>query len=60
MSGYKDIALWMAASVGPGEGIGAFRFQAELPITGEWSLSLTARVPGVAQPVRGTVRIWAS
>ena len=60
MSRYKAIASWMAAPVGPAEGNGAFRLQAELPMAGEWSLFLTVRVPGEAKPVRGKVRIWAS
>lgn len=62
MSGYKTVTSRMAAAVGPAEaeGHGVYRMHAELPMSGEWSLSLTARVPGEAQPVRGTVRIRAA
>ena len=52
----------MAAAVGPAEaeGNGVYRLHVELPMAGEWSLSVTARVPGEAQPVRGTVRVRAA
>ncbi|MCO6416172.1 FixH family protein [Siccirubricoccus sp. KC 17139] len=62
MSGYKTTTWRMTAAVGPAEaeGNGVYRLRAELPMAGEWSLSLSARVPGEARPVRGTVRVRAS
>lgn len=59
MSGYKTATPRMTAEVGPAEaeGNGVYRLPAELPMAGEWGLYLTARVPGEAQPVHGTIRV---
>lgn len=59
MSGYKAATFMMTAPVGPAEpeGNGIYRLHARLPMAGEWRLTLTARVPNEASPVRGTVRI---
>ena len=65
MSGHKVITSRMVEGRNPppilavDEGNGIYRVHAELPMTGDWQATLTARVPGEALPVRDTVAIKA-
>ena len=54
---------WMAEGPNPPpvpaveEGNGVYRVHATLPMAGDWMLTLVARVPGEAEPVRGRFKI---
>lgn len=59
---HKTIRPWMSHTVSPAvaEGDGVYRFRADLAMAGNYWLTLAARVPGEAEPLRGTVRIRAA
>jgi hypothetical protein len=65
MSGYKVTTFSMVEGAGPPpvatveEGNGVYRVHALVPMAGDWTMTLVARVPGEAEPVRGTVRLRA-
>lgn len=52
-------APWMRHAVGPAmaEGNGVYRLSADLPMTGSYRLTLSARVPGEAEAVHGAATI---
>ncbi|MCB4824911.1 FixH family protein [Roseicella aerolata] len=39
------------------ESNGVYRVHAALPMAGDWTLTLAARVPGETEPVRGQLNI---
>lgn len=57
-SQHKAIGYWMNHVVGPAvaEGDGVYRFAADLPMPGNYHLSLTAQVAGDPEPVSGRAR----
>lgn len=61
MSGYKVATSRMVRGPNPPpiatveEGNGVYRVHADVPMAGEWMMTLVARVPGEVQPVRGRV-----
>ncbi|PZR08505.1 YtkA-like [Roseomonas rosea] len=63
MSGYKISSSVMTEGANPppviavDEGNGVYRVHAQLPMPGQWSATLSARVPGETLPVRSTVRV---
>lgn len=57
-SQHKAIGYWMNHVVGPAiaEGDGVYRFAADLPMPGNYLLSMTAQVAGEPEPVLGRAR----
>ena len=56
---HKTMRPWMAHAAGPivADGNGVYHLPVEVPMTGSYHLTLSAQIPGGAEPLRDTVRI---